>query len=354
MTDPVTGLLSYDLSDEEKRAIRNQNLWGGIMQAGMGLLAAGQPISEAQRAQLIMQSIQPLANVGPQTQAMIQSATREKLNMAAANRLAQKDQAQQQMLQAINAPEFQQQLAQQGINPAQMALIRGAAMSGDFGPALTAVTPKKATEADVKRQAILRATGGNQQLADEIEAGIRKMVVGPDGQPYVVNTASGEVVSGTAGQKPMTNDQATSALYADRMRNSEPIIVKNADAATTLNKAKASIPVVGNYLVSDEFQRYDQARRDFINATLRRESGAVISDAEFDNANKQYFPQPGDSKEVIAQKEKNRRVAIEGISRAAGPSYKPSAGSPMRGQVMDGYRFKGGDPADKNNWEPVR
>jgi len=24
---------------------------------------------------------------------------------------------------------------------------------------------------------------------------------------------------------------------------------------------------------------------------------------------------------------------------------------PMRGQVVDGYRFKGGDPADKNNWE---
>jgi hypothetical protein len=32
---------------------------------------------------------------------------------------------------------------------------------------------------------------------------------------------------------------------------------------------------------------------------------------------------------------------------AAAPTRKP----PMRGQVIDGYRFKGGDPADQNNWE---
>jgi hypothetical protein len=31
------------------------------------------------------------------------------------------------------------------------------------------------------------------------------------------------------------------------------------------------------------------------------------------------------------------------------PSAKPSA--PMRGQVVQGYRFKGGNPADQSNWE---
>lgn len=30
---------------------------------------------------------------------------------------------------------------------------------------------------------------------------------------------------------------------------------------------------------------------------------------------------------------------------------RPAAGAPMRGQVVDGYKFKGGNPADKNNWE---
>lgn len=80
---------------------------------------------------------------------------------------------------------------------------------------------------------------------------------------------------------------------------------------------------IGNYLRSPEFQKFDQARRNFINAVLRRESGAVISDAEFENGNKQYFPMPGDSPQVIAQKRQNRLDAIEGmrIGSGAGAAY---------------------------------
>lgn len=32
----------------------------------------------------------------------------------------------------------------------------------------------------------------------------------------------------------------------------------------------------------------------------------------------------------------------------------PVASAPSPGTVQDGYRFKGGEPADQNNWEPVR
>jgi hypothetical protein len=70
---------------------------------------------------------------------------------------------------------------------------------------------------------------------------------------------------------------------------------------------------VGNLALSKEGQQAEQAQRDFVNAVLRRESGAVISPQEFANAQKQYFPQPGDSKEVLAQKRRNRTIAIEGL-----------------------------------------
>lgn len=359
MAEPVPGLLNpYDISPEEKKAIQMQNFWGALMQSGMGLMAAGSPVSNGQRAQLLMQAAQPLANMGAMNQAMMQSASREKLNAAAAQSLAQQDQASAEIRKMADSPDFQDALA--GLNPAQRALVTASLKKGDVTPALSMMTPKKATEADLKRAEILRAVGGDQAAADRISAGVQKMVVGPDGQPYVVNVATGEVMSGSIGTKPMTDTQATSALYADRMRNSEPTITKFADSGqSTLNKALSSVPLVGNKLVGPEFQQYDQARRDFINATLRRESGAVISDAEFENANKQYFPQPGDAPEVLKQKEQNRNVAIQGISRAAGPSYKPQAqqsqpqagGAPQPGQIMDGYRFKGGNPADKNNWE---
>ncbi len=71
--------------------------------------------------------------------------------------------------------------------------------------------------------------------------------------------------------------------------------------------------------MSSEQQRVTQAQRDFVNAVLRQESGAVISDAEFANAKKQYFPAPGDSPPVLAQKRANRQLAVQGFARMAGP-----------------------------------
>jgi hypothetical protein len=85
------------------------------------------------------------------------------------------------------------------------------------------------------------------------------------------------------------------------------------------------VPVIGgvleagaNLTLSDDQQRVEQAQRDFVNAVLRQESGAVISDSEFANAKRQYFPQPGDAKEVIEQKRRNRQTAIMGFRRLAG------------------------------------
>ena len=45
-------------------------------------------------------------------------------------------------------------------------------------------------------------------------------------------------------------------------------------------------------LKTDERQMFEQAERNFINAILRQESGAAIADSEFNNARKQYMPQP--------------------------------------------------------------
>ena len=80
---------------------------------------------------------------------------------------------------------------------------------------------------------------------------------------------------------------------------------------------------MGNYLQTPEYQQFEQARREFINAVLRRESGASISPQEFENANRQYFPVPGDSPQVIEQKRRARDQAMANMVQAAGPGYKP-------------------------------
>lgn len=124
--------------------------------------------------------------------------------------------------------------------------------------------------------------------------------------------------------------QGKAAGFTDRMLQSEGILSGvggqggvQGQGTSAVQTALSAIPGVGNYLTSADRQKYEQAKRDFINAQLRRESGAAISPTEFDSANKQYFPTPGDSAEVIQQKSANRRAAIEALGREGGPSYKP-------------------------------
>jgi hypothetical protein len=118
--------------------------------------------------------------------------------------------------------------------------------------------------------------------------------------------------------KPPTEGEKNNALFANRMEDSNKILndlyTKGYDA-TSWYKAPDVTP---NVFKSEDRQLEEQAKRDFVNAVLRKESGAVISQQEFDNADKQYFPQRGDSAEVLAQKSRNRENAIAGVKAAAG------------------------------------
>lgn len=129
----------------------------------------------------------------------------------------------------------------------------------------------------------------------------------------------------------VTIDESKAGGFADRMTQSGDLVDQFGDAGlNTIDQALTNSPYVpgfiANNIVGKDFQQYDQARRDFINAQLRRESGAVISPEEFDNANKQYFPQPGDKPDVLEQKRTNRETVIGAMIRDAGPTYKPPAG----------------------------
>jgi len=139
-------------------------------------------------------------------------------------------------------------------------------------------------------------------------------------------------------------NQSAAAAYADRMAAANAVLSDpRIEAAQTdlVQQGMGSIPIAGNYMTSEERKMADQAQRDFINAVLRRESGAVISPSEFENARQQYFPQPGDEKTpgVIEQKRRNRELAIAGVARAAGSNYQPP---PQIGGVVDYTTYFGG------------
>lgn len=126
--------------------------------------------------------------------------------------------------------------------------------------------------------------------------------------------------------KAPTADQAKVATFADRLTEAEGVLsTVEGDFTGIKSIVGKSLP---NILQTDERQKFEQAKRNFINATLRRESGAAISPTEFESADKQYFAQPGDSKAVLDQKRANRQTVIEGFYREAGPAgNRPASGS---------------------------
>lgn len=125
---------------------------------------------------------------------------------------------------------------------------------------------------------------------------------------------------GQAQPPKMTVDAAKNTGFLIRMNDANSVLNDLEGQGTEfVQQNLEKVPLgLGNYGRSPDFQKYDQARRDFVNAVLRRESGAVIADSEFENANKQYFPVPGDSPEVIEQKRRNRINAIEGVRAGSG------------------------------------
>ena len=123
--------------------------------------------------------------------------------------------------------------------------------------------------------------------------------------------------SKAGGGKPLTEGQSKALLFGTRMQEANEVLDALASDgkvfSTPGSTAGYGIGAAVNALNSSGGQQLDQAKRNFLNAVLRRESGAVIADSEFANADKQYFPQIGDSKDVIAQKKRNREVAMRGI-----------------------------------------
>jgi hypothetical protein len=85
---------------------------------------------------------------------------------------------------------------------------------------------------------------------------------------------------------------------------------------------------MGNYLQSADRQKYEQAVRQFGSALLRKESGAAISQSEYEMTDKTYFPQPGDAQAVIAQKRAAREGIITSLKAEGKQADRPSSQSP--------------------------
>lgn len=134
--------------------------------------------------------------------------------------------------------------------------------------------------------------------------------------------------------KPPTESEANTAGYLTRMHAAEGLLKEQGTAGhpTVATAVASRIPMVGEYtqrVAETPAQgKFRQAQEDWVRAKLRKESGAVIGKEEMEKEISTYFPKPGDPPAVIAQKERSRRVAMEGLSIGAGRAMNQVPATP--------------------------
>lgn len=133
----------------------------------------------------------------------------------------------------------------------------------------------------------------------------------------------------------------------------------------TKNNPGASTPSFASFLPGETFrnianpenrQRIEAAQLDFLDAALTLGTGAAYTREQLEGYRRSYFPQIGDSKKTIDDKLERQQQLIQAARLSAGrakSAFSPS-GAPAVGTVQNGYRFKGGNPADQSNWELAR
>ncbi len=176
-----------------------------------------------------------------------------------------------------------------------------------------------------------------QYAGDILDRQYKQMQIANIQSEISARAAEGE---GTLNGKPQSATQAQANGYADRLARSNIIISDIGGNFTGSLAFGAKLP---NQLQSGDRQAYEQAKRDFVTAVLRRESGAAISDTEFAREELKYFPQAGDKPETVAQKEAARNTAINNLYREANVTR-----TALPGEVIeaDGKRYRVGSDGE--------
>lgn len=154
--------------------------------------------------------------------------------------------------------------------------------------------------------------------------------VGADGRFYPINPPSGmSIETGPDGQmrivqgpgaggnaKPFTESQSKDVTFATKAEGALRTLDPIAGELTSLSgRAAESDPTgfIRGQVQSDNYQVAKTSGDEFLQAILRKESGAAITPAEQAMYGITYLPQPGDSDAVMKYKAEARKRAVDAI-----------------------------------------
>jgi len=214
---------------------------------------------------------------------------------------------------------LQQRLLEVGANPSQVQSAFQAFAPKQFGSSEqqlifglnqgNSLLTRQALEAmsisDQRKLGLIQA----KDVAQETTA-IRK-----EARKEAIDIRKAATKGGTASEKVV-------AGYATRIKQTSDVFDRlekaGFDRTSSLARLEGLLP--GEFMSSERLQQ-DQAERNFLNAVLRRESGAVISPSEFESGELQYFPRPGDGPAVLNQKRANREQIFVNYRAEAGIAF---------------------------------
>ena len=217
-----------------------------------------------------------------------------------------------QVMQSVGAADYVGQFGNRQMLIAGALGLRDALTMGQGGPEFRAATPEEAAQ--------FGAAGGQ---------------FGPDGRFYPINPPSGMTVetmpgggvrmvqgAGVGATPTFTEGQGRDNVYSTRARGALERLEPVADALMSRGEIVAGMVPLGlaRGAQTPEFQQAEAAGTEFLQAILRKDTGAAITTQEREEYGRVYLPQPGDSPEVLAARREARARALaameSGMSQA--------------------------------------
>jgi len=141
------------------------------------------------------------------------------------------------------------------------------------------------------------------------------------GNGFSMTTPDGTTIQMGGKSQKLTEAQSKNLVYATRAKGALENLNLHGDHLTSRLDRLADMDPTGlaRETQSEGFQLARQAGNEFLQAVLRKDTGAAITAQEQELYGVTYLPQPGDSKALLKQKQQSRRRAIIALEAGMGP-----------------------------------